>query len=149
MRPLPDNMGFALSYTTSTFPVDLSGDKDIDNYKEYLESPPGLSISNGTVLRHVDFVPGETSAMHRTVSLDYGVVLEGEIEAILDSGEKRILKRGDVCIQRGTMHAWRNTSETEWCRMLFVLQPSKPIEVAGTKYAEDLETLVGKVRPST
>jgi quercetin dioxygenase-like cupin family protein len=149
MRALPDNMGFALSYTTSTFPVDISEDKDIDKYKEYLQSPPGLCISNGTVLRHVDFVPGETSAMHRTVSLDYGVVLEGEIEAILDSGETRILKRGDVCIQRGTMHAWRNTSDSEWCRMLFVLQPSKPVEIAGKTFDEDLESLAGKVRPST
>jgi quercetin dioxygenase-like cupin family protein len=149
MRGLSDRMGFALSYTTEGFPVDTTKDVDIDNYKKYLTAAPGLSISNGTVLRHVDFVPGETSAMHRTVSLDYGVVLEGELEAILDSGEKRILKRGDVCVQRGTMHAWRNTSDTEWARMLFVLQPCKPIEVAGQKYGEDLETLVGKVRSST
>jgi quercetin dioxygenase-like cupin family protein len=94
-------------------------------------------------------VPGVTCAMHRTVSLDYGVVLEGEIEAILDSGETRMMKRGDVCIQRGTMHAWRNPSETEWCRMLFVLQPCKPVEVAEKTYGEELGTIVGKVRSST
>lgn len=149
MRPLPDNMGFALSYTTSTFPVNMSSDQDIASYESYLSSPPGLSISNGTVLRHVDFVPGETSAMHRTQSLDYGVVLEGEIEAVLDSGETRTLKRGDVCIQRGTMHAWRNRSETEWCRMLFVLQPCEPVEINGQKLGEDLAELKGKVRAST
>jgi quercetin dioxygenase-like cupin family protein len=149
MVPLKDRMGFALSYTTCSFPVDMAGDNDLNEYTKYLKSPPGLSISNGTVLRHVDFVPGVTCAMHRTVSLDYGVVLEGEIEAILDSGETRMMKRGDVCIQRGTMHAWRNPSETEWCRMLFVLQPSKPVEVAGKTYGEELGTIVGKVRSST
>lgn len=51
--------------------------------------------------------PGLLSPMHRTVSLDYGVVLEGEVELVLDSGETRVLKRGDVAIQRGTCHAWR------------------------------------------
>ena len=40
--------------------------------------------------------------MHRTQSLDFGVVLEGEIELVLDSGETRLLKRGDVAVQRGT-----------------------------------------------
>jgi quercetin dioxygenase-like cupin family protein len=138
MKPLPDNMGFALSYTTHGFPVDLDNESDIKAYSKFLESPPGLTVSGGTVLRHVDFVPGVTHAMHRTVSLDYGVVLEGEIECILDSGETRMLKRGDVCIQRGTMHAWRNPSETEWCRMLFVLQPSKPINNFGGTSMEPL-----------
>jgi len=46
--------------------------------------------------------------MHRTVSLDYGIVLEGDVELVLDSGEKRAMKQGDVAIQRGTNHAWRN-----------------------------------------
>jgi quercetin dioxygenase-like cupin family protein len=149
MVGLKDRMGFALSYTTSAgFPVDLNNDTDITAYKSYLETAPGLVISNGTVLRHVDFVPGKTSAMHRTVSLDYGVVLEGEIEAVLDSGETRLMKRGDVCVQRGTMHAWRNPSDTEWCRMLFVLQPCKPVEVKGGLLGEDLGSSAGMIEPS-
>lgn len=94
MKALPDNMAFALSYTTEGFPVDLNEDKDIKVYETYLEKPPGLTVSNGTVLRHVDFPPSNTPVMHRTVSLDYGVVLEGEIICELDSGETRHLKRG-------------------------------------------------------
>lgn len=69
--------------------------------------------------------------MHRTVSLDYGVVLEGELELVLDSGESRILKKSDMAVQRGTTHLWRNRSKTEWGRMLFVVQEAKPIEVDG------------------
>lgn len=46
--------------------------------------------------------------MHRTTSLDYGIVLEGEVELILDSGERRAMKAGDIAVQRATMHAWRN-----------------------------------------
>lgn len=103
MKPLPDSMGFALSYTTQSFPVDMADNKDITDYSKYLDNAPGLTLSGGTVLRHVDFPPSNSPIMHRTVSLDYGVVLEGEVECILDSGEMRVLKRGDVCVQRGTV----------------------------------------------
>jgi quercetin dioxygenase-like cupin family protein len=81
--------------------------------------------------------------MHRTVSLDYGCVLEGEVELLLDSGEKRTMKRGDVAIQRGTMHQWINHSKIEWTRMLFVLQGSKPLSIAGEEAGEHLAGMAG------
>ncbi|EON66816.1 hypothetical protein W97_06218 [Coniosporium apollinis CBS 100218] len=149
MKELPDNMAFALSYTTATgFPISLAEDKDIEIYSSYLNSPPGLNISNGSVLRHVDLAPDTTCAMHRTVSLDYGVVLEGEMELILDSGERKTLKRGDVAVQRGTMHAWRNPSKTQWSRMMFVLLPCQPVEVGGRKLKEEFEGQMRGVRSS-
>lgn len=143
LKKLPDNMGFALSYLTTGFPVNLNSEADIQTYTPYLTNPPGLVNSSGTILRHVDFVPGVQHAMHRTVSIDYGVCLEGEIICLLDSGEERLLKRGDVCVQRGTMHAWRNPSSTEWARMLFVLQPCTTLEIGGEKLGENLGTAVG------
>lgn len=88
--------------------------------------------------------PGETSPMHRTTSLDYGVVLEGEIELILDGGEKRVMRRGDTCVQRGTNHAWRNCSETQWSRMLYVLTESEEVKLeSGERLQEDLGGMVG------
>lgn len=57
--------------------------------------------------------------MHRTQSIDYGVVIEGEMTLVLDKGEA-LLKPGSVVIQRGTNHAWANRSG-RMCRMLFVL----------------------------
>lgn len=128
---------FALGYTTKGSPVDLNKDNDIELYRKNLETPPGLVISGGTVLRFVDLRPGGISPMHRTVSLDYGVVLEGQVDLVLDSGEVRRMKRGDVAIQRGTMHQWKNGSETEWARMMYVLQESRPLEVNGKVLAED------------
>lgn len=95
------------------------------------------------MLRIVDMRPGALSPMHRTVSLDYGVVLEGEVELVLDSGEVRLMKRGDVAIQRGTNHAWRNNSDTVWARMLYVLQEAEPLEVAGQKLEEDYGGIPG------
>ena len=63
--------------------------------------------------------------MHRTPSLDYGIMIEGEGEQILDSGESRLLKRGDVIIQRGINHAWKNPSRTQWLRMVAIALPGK------------------------
>jgi hypothetical protein len=57
--------------------------------------------------------------MHRTQTLDYGIVIEGELTMILDVGET-IVRAGDIVIQRGTNHAWANRSDRN-CRVAFVL----------------------------
>ncbi|MGV1045929.1 cupin domain-containing protein [Limnohabitans sp.] len=57
--------------------------------------------------------------MHRTETLDYGVVIDGEVVLVLDDSEV-LLQAGSVVIQRGTNHAWANRSNRT-CRMLFVL----------------------------
>jgi quercetin dioxygenase-like cupin family protein len=127
---------FSLAYTSQNFPVDLNSEADISSYSTHLQEPPGISLGNGTVLRYVDFCPEAVAPMHRTLSLDYGVVIEGEVEAVLDSGEVKVLKRGDVLVQRGTLHAWRNKSKTDWARMLFVLIGAKPVLVDGKELGE-------------
>jgi len=63
--------------------------------------------------------------MHRTNSIDYAIVLSGEIEMLLDDSEVH-LKAGDVVIQRGTNHAWVNRS-VEPCRIAFILIDAKPV----------------------
>ena len=147
-KKVGDDATFMLAYTTTAFPADLNGDKDIESYREYDSQPPGLVVNSGTVLRYVDIAPGKVSPMHRTVSLDYGIVLEGEIELILDSGEVKQMAVGDVAIQRGTMHAWKNAGST-WGRLVFILQPCKPVVTAdGNQLAEDYADMTG-VRPST
>ena len=57
--------------------------------------------------------------MHRTQTLDYGIVLEGELTLVLDYGETTV-RAGDIIIQRGTNHAWANRSDKN-CRVAFVL----------------------------
>lgn len=63
--------------------------------------------------------PGRHPLMHRTESIDYGIVLSGEIVLLLDDSEVH-LKAGDVVVQRGTVHAWTNRTN-EICRMAFIL----------------------------
>ena len=57
--------------------------------------------------------------MHRTETIDYGIVLEGELTLILDEGET-VVRQGDIVIQRGTNHGWANRSGRN-CRIAFIL----------------------------
>jgi hypothetical protein len=76
------------------------------------------SASNGGVVRHAH--------MHRTRSIDYAIVLSGEIWAVMDVGETKLVA-GDVLIQRGTNHAWANRSDAP-CIVAFVLIDALPLE---------------------
>ncbi len=57
--------------------------------------------------------------MHRTESIDFGIVIEGELVLIVDEGE-RVVRAGDIVVQRGTNHAWANRSGRN-CRIAFIL----------------------------
>ncbi|KAK4998148.1 hypothetical protein LTR66_002561 [Elasticomyces elasticus] len=143
-----NDMAFNVVYTTK-FPPDLNDDKDITAHDTLLSSAKlGLVNPGGSVCRQVDFAPGYECMMHRTQSLDFGIVLEGRIEMVLDSGAKRVLGRGDVAVQRATMHAWRNPSETEWARMIFVLQDCQKLRVGGRALGEDLGRGKDELPPS-
>ena len=134
---------FALGYTASTFPVKLSDDQDIAKFDDHLVNKPGMVIPGGAIARYVDFAPGVISPMHRTISLDFGVVIEGQMESKLDSGETRLMNRGDLMVMRAALHEWRNPSETEWARMLFVLLDAEAPIVNGEAMGENY----GKAMP--
>jgi len=137
-------LAFSVAYTTSTFPADLNGDADVAAHEALAASGRlGLVNARGTVLRCVDFAPGYACGMHRTQSLDYGIVLEGEVDMVLDSGETHPMKRGDVAVQRATNHQWVNRSQTEWARMMFVLQDCQPLVIGGVEMREDLGATSG------
>lgn len=68
---------------------------------------------------HVGLKGGSHASFHRTQTIDYGIVLEGEITLLLDRGETT-LKAGDICIQRGTNHGWINRGSKP-CRIAFIL----------------------------
>jgi mannose-6-phosphate isomerase-like protein (cupin superfamily) len=61
--------------------------------------------------------------MHRTETIDYGIVLEGEVVLIMDEGETTV-RAGDIVIQRGTNHGWANRSDRN-CRIAFILIDGK------------------------
>lgn len=111
-------------------PADNSGDFEDPAAGPTVVAPP----KHGTVFRVVEFAPdkiwreahGPAPMMHRTPSLDYAMVLKGEIYAVLDKSET-LMKPGDVLIQRGTNHAWSNRTD-EPCLVLFVLIGAEPLQ---------------------
>lgn len=140
-------MTISLLWRTTTSPASFAGDEDM--------APAGLRIPTapeqrgGTVFRIADLPPdsqlGDNPDMgrhgvnvtaegrkrhvmfHQTDTVDYAIVLEGEIWAVLDDDEV-LMKQGDVLVQRGTGHAWSNRSDKP-CRMAFILvdaEPAKP-----------------------
>ncbi|KAL9616952.1 MAG: hypothetical protein Q9160_008222 [Pyrenula sp. 1 TL-2023] len=132
----------ALTYVAA-IPAALAGDNaDLRAYTSLLHDPPGLTIPNAAVLRAYDMGPGVASPLHRTTSIDFLVVLYGEMELTLDSGEIRHVKAGEVVIQRGTMHSWKNVSEG-WARMLAVTIPVNELVVGGESKKEDLGGIEG------
>jgi quercetin dioxygenase-like cupin family protein len=76
--------------------------------------------ANGWIFRFTEMAPGAESPMHRTETVDVGVVLEGETWLLLDDGSETRVGVGDAVVQRGTNHAWANRSDRP-ARMVFVL----------------------------
>src|SRR3954466_4209574 len=74
----------------------------------------------GVMVRFTEMAPGAESPMHRTETVDVGVVIEGETWLLLDDGSETRVGVGDAVVQRGTTHAWANRSDRP-VRMLFVL----------------------------
>ncbi|OBT64252.1 hypothetical protein VE03_06880 [Pseudogymnoascus sp. 23342-1-I1] len=119
------NGGFIMLWRTNEFPAAVQGP-----WTEYHGKPIPLADDIGATVRIVDMPPGLRSPMHRTKSLDFGVVLSGEVILVLDDGVESIVKQGETVVQRGTIHAWENRT-TEITRVLFVLLPSKEVIING------------------
>ena len=111
-------------WSTKGFPVDNDGfsDPTTGSFK--------TTVEGGTVFRIVHYAPGVTPRNHRTDSIDYAVVMSGEIDMELDDGVVVSLKAGDVLVQRGTIHNWVNHGKQD-CIIAFVLISSKPVTAAG------------------
>jgi mannose-6-phosphate isomerase-like protein (cupin superfamily) len=110
-RQIPeDGVAFHEIWNTTGAPAPINAVEDVDPTERELAVPPP---ERGTKIRINEFAPGFLneaglqSPVHRTESIDYGIVLEGEITLLLDDSEVT-LRAGDVVVQRGTDHAWAN-----------------------------------------
>jgi len=130
LAPIPSgDADFKTVWTTPSVPADLNSGTDG-------ERPAGLTLHGGSVIRRVDMLPGRSSPMHRSFSIDYGIVLAGELELVLEGGEVVSLGAGDIVVQRGTNHLWRNPSKDTVCQIAFVLIESQPIVIDGRPLPE-------------
>jgi uncharacterized cupin superfamily protein len=136
--------GMTLLWVTTESPADVSGSSDRSQGHNKVPPP-----ENGTVFRIVDFAPAAPNATpvdhhqillsmgidpatqgharhantHRTLTIDYALVLDGEIDMLLDDTQIHV-KAGDVLVQQATNHAWVNNG-TKPCRIAFILIDSK------------------------
>ena len=110
-------------WSTEGFPVDNAG--ATDTAKEITAT----TRDNGTVFRVIEYGPGVSPRNHRTNSIDYAMVLSGEIDMELDN-QLVTLRAGDVLVQRGTIHNWVNRSNAP-CVIAFVLIDANPVEHDG------------------
>jgi quercetin dioxygenase-like cupin family protein len=106
-------------WTTEGFPVNNEGHDDSGARKV------GTTLAGGTIMRVVEFSPGVQSRNHRTDSIDYAIVITGEIDMEMDGSTIR-LNAGDVLVQRGTIHNWINKG-TAPCVIAFILIDAKPV----------------------
>ena len=155
VKEMPHFPGLALTdlWETKSAPASNQGQADAADRPIKLEPPPG-----GTIVRIVEFPPDSTRPkgadgsagfkaigashaqdkhssdpmMHKTSTVDYIIVLKGEIHAIMETGEK-LLKAGDVLVQRGTNHSW-SVRGNEPCVVAAILVNAKP--VGGAKKAK-------------
>jgi mannose-6-phosphate isomerase-like protein (cupin superfamily) len=127
-NPRPGAEYFELWSTSDGFPIDN------DHFSDPVKNSIGTSIDNGTVFRVVKFDPGVAPRNHRTDSIDYGVIMSGELDMELDNGKVVHLKAGDCVVQRGTIHNWVNRG-TEPCLVAFILISAKPVEIDGKRFA--------------
>src|SRR6266851_8153389 len=114
-----------LIWSTDRTPADIAVGEEIEDLGARIigTAPP----RNGTRFAVIDFPPGNEPRMHRTETIDYVIVLEGEIEMDMDASSVK-LKAGDIMIQRGTNHAWANRSGKR-ARVAFVLVDAEPLGI--------------------
>jgi hypothetical protein len=149
VKEIPTFPGLALTdfWETTSAPASNAGSADAASRPVHLE--PG---KHGTIFRMVEFPPDASrpesadsaegfeaigaahtrdrsshdSMMHRTATVDYAVVVRGEIHAVMEKGET-LLRAGDVLVQRGTNHSW-SVRGSEPCLVAFVLVGAAPLE---------------------
>src|SRR6201981_4099946 len=117
-------------WSTDQMPIDTPAAADAAQRVGFVKHNNYVGDGGGTTFRINEWAPGHARFTHRTETMDYAIVLSGEIGLELDSGEVVHLKPGDVVVQRGTMHTWVNRGSVP-AVTAFILIDAKPVEVNG------------------
>ncbi len=112
------NVSNAFIWQSTSMPAETAGP---DPSGGKIELTPGPS---GTTFRVLELPPGCPAHMHKTETLDYVIMLEGECDMVLDDGAEVHMSQGDVMVQRATYHGWANRSSKP-CKIVFVLIDAK------------------------
>jgi oxalate decarboxylase/phosphoglucose isomerase-like protein (cupin superfamily) len=102
-------------WTTDATPANARETRDAGNWS--VSTPP---IPRGSIFRVTEYGPGVSSRMHSNETIDYTVIMSGEIEMLLEDGSEVHLRAGDVVVQRATKHDWVNRGNVP-CVVAFIL----------------------------
>ena len=127
----PGAAGFVVFHDSPTVPASNNGTYEPNSAKSIPRPQPG-----GTIFCTSDFPPHAKSPMHRTLSLDYGVVLAGSIWLITDGGDETEIKTGEMILQRGVNHMWENRGDVP-CRFVCVMVGSDRVVLENGTELED------------
>ena len=127
-RRVQHRLATTVIWNTDRMPAEIRTGEDVDDVSGVHE----IKLRpNGTQFVVVDFEPGVVDVWHRTETIDYVIVVSGEIDMELDDSTTR-LEAGDVVVQRGTYHAWANRGSAP-ARLMAVLIDAKPLGIGEPK----------------
>ena len=112
------NVSNAFIWSTDSMPCDANAP---DPRTKKIELSPAR---DGTIFRVLELPPGCPPHMHKTETVDYVIMLEGECDMILDDGAEVHMNQGDMMVQNATYHGWTNRSSKP-CKIVFVLMDAK------------------------
>ena len=117
-------------WSTDSMPVDNSLEAEAAQRAGFVKRYNYVGTGQGVACRITEWAPGHARFTHRTETVDFAILLSGEIDMELDDGEVVHLKPGDVVVQRGTVHTWVNRGSVP-AVTAFILIDAKPAEVEG------------------
>lgn len=129
-RGIGGNITGCQIWSTDRMPVDNSLEADAGQRSGFVVRHNFVGTGEGTVFRITEWGPGHSRFAHRTETVDYAILLSGELDLELDEGEVVHLQPGDVVVQRGTVHTWVNRGSVP-AVTAFILIDAKPVEVTG------------------
>jgi uncharacterized cupin superfamily protein len=114
-------------WSTNRMPVDNSASADGAQRDGFIKHNNYVGTGGGTTFRINEWAPGHARFTHRTETMDYVIVLAGEIDMELDGGEVVHLKAGDVVVQRGTIHTWMNRGSVPALTVFILIDAGKEL----------------------
>jgi len=131
-RGLGPNISGCEIWSTNSMPVDNSMEAEAAQRAGFVKKYNSVGNGQGTTVRIVEWTPGHAIFPHRTETLDYSIVLSGEIDVEFDSGQVVTMKQGEIIVMRGVTHCWKNKS-TVPAVTAFILIDAAPFVAAGEK----------------
>jgi quercetin dioxygenase-like cupin family protein len=118
-------------WSTNSMPVDNSMEAEAAQRAGFVKKYNYVGSGQGTTVRIVEWASGHAMFPHRTETMDYSIVLSGEIDVEFDSGQVVTMKQGDIIVMRGVTHTWKNKSALP--AVAFILIDAAPFVAAGEK----------------